>query len=569
MNKSIKTLKDLVNINGEKYRDNVAVLEKRHKDNEFKEYLYSDLKEDVIDFATALISKYNLKDEKIAVIGENSYEWLVTYLAVSTGAGVIVPLDKELPGNEIVNLIKRSEASCLVFSSKKSKIVDEIKKEVPTVKTYIEMYSDEIEENVGIPFKRVIKEGRELVLGGDTSYQDVEIKPDDFRILLFTSGTTSAAKGVMLTNGNIIANLESGKEMIELTPEDRTFSVLPMHHTYECSVTYMYGLYSGASIAICQGLKYLQKNILETKPTFMAVVPLLIDKLYKKIKKGIDEQGKEKLVNNMIKITNGLDKVGIKLKRVIFKDIHEKLGGNLKYLLVGSAPIDKELILAYENLGICVLQGYGLTETAPLISGTHLKTRKAGSVGTPSKAIKVKLDNVNEDGVGEILVKGPNVMLGYYKDEEKTKEVLQNGWFRTEDLGYQDDKGNYYICGRSKNVIVTKNGKKIFPEELEHLVNNIPEVKESLVYGKENEIDPTDPEVSVIVTLDSEYLKEKYGDKIPSIESLQEKIWKDIKDINRTLVPYKIIKSLKVREGDFEKTTTMKIKRFIELKNVK
>lgn len=569
MNKSIKTLKDLVKINGEKYRDNVAVMEKRNKDTEFKKYLYSDLKEDVEDFATALISKYKLKGEKIAVLGENSYEWLVTYLATASGAGIIVPLDKELPSNEIVNLLKRAQAKCIVFSSKKSKIIDDIKKELPFVNTYIEMYSDEIEENVGIPFRRVIKEGRELILGGDKSYDETELIPDEFRMLIFTSGTTSAAKGVMLNNKNIIANLCSGKLMLDLKEEDVLFSILPMHHTYEFTVTYMFGLYNGSTIGICQGLKYFQKNIEEIKPTYMAVVPLLIDKLYIKIEKAIKAQGKEKLVNNTIKFTNALDKVGIKLKRLLFKNIYQKLGGNLKYLLVGSAPVDKRIIDAYENLGIIVLQGYGLTETAPLVCGTPLKTRKHGSVGVPGENIKVKLDNTNEDGVGEILVKGPNVMLGYYEDKEKTDEVLQDGWFRTGDLAYQDDKGNYYICGRSKNVIVTKNGKKIFPEELENLIENIPEVKESLVYGKENEKDPTDPEVSVIVTIDEEYLTEKYGENKPNIEKLEEKIWKDIKDINRTLVPYKIIKNLKIREGEFEKTTTMKIKRFVELKNIK
>lgn len=566
MNKSIKTLKDLVYINGEKFKNNVAISEKRNKDTEYKNYLYKDLKEDVIDFGTALISKYKLKGKKIAVIGENSYEWLVTYLSVATGVGVIVPLDKELPSNEIVNLVKRSKASCIVFSSKKAKIIDEIKKEVPSVTTFIEMYSEEVEENVGIPFRRVIKEGRELVLGGDKSYEEVEVKEDEFRILLFTSGTTSTSKGAMLTNGNVVGNLICGKEMISLTEEDRLFSVLPMHHTYELTVTYMFGLYVGASISICQGLKYFQKNIVEVKPTYICVVPLLIDKLYKKIQKGVQEQGKEKLVKNAVKVTNVLDKVGIKIKKYLFKDIYKKLGGNLKYLLVGSAPVEKELIKAYEDLGIIVLQGYGLTETAPLVSGTHVKDRKAGSVGKPGKIVKVKLDNKNEDGVGEILVKGPIVMLGYYEDEEQTKEALKDGWFHTGDLAYQDEDGNYYICGRSKNVIVTKNGKKIFPEELENLINNIPEVKESLVYGKENEIDSTDPEVSAIVTLDEEYLAEKYGKNIPSMENLNEKIWKDIKDINRTLVSYKIIKSLKIREGEFEKTTTMKIKRFKELK---
>ncbi|MEG2711657.1 MAG: AMP-binding protein [Clostridia bacterium] len=567
MKNQIKTLRDVVLINGEKYAKNVAIMEKRDSKKEFINYTYADLKEDTIDLATALITKYKLYNKKVAIIGENSYKWFVSYMAVTSATGIVVPLDKELPENEIVNLLVRSKAEAIIYSSRKEEYINNLKDKVPTVKHFIEMYSDEANMDIiDKTYESVIKEGRELRVSGDDSYEKADVKAEDFRVLLFTSGTTSDAKGVKISHKNILSNVESAPVLMPITPKDRFFSVLPIHHTYESTVTYMYAIYSGASVAVCQGLKYISKNIQEVSPSIIVSVPLLIDKIYKKILKTVDEKGKTKMVFKAIKITDSLQKVGIDCKKAIFKEIHDNLGGNLKYVLTGSAPMDPEVIKGFEAFGFKVLQGFGLTETAPLVCATTYKNRKPGTIGKAIECSKAKLFDVNEEGVGEIITKGPNVMLGYYENEEKTNEVIIDGWFHTGDLAYQDKKGNFYLCGRAKNVIVTKNGKKIFPEELEGLVNNIPEVEQSLVYEKENEEDPLDPAVGVIVTLDEEYIKEKYGKTRPSNEVLEEKIWKDIKDINRTLVPYKAMKNLKIKEGEFETTTTMKIKRFAEVK---
>ncbi len=571
MKKEVRTLKDLIEYGNDNNLDNRALIERRDNEIGYIEYTYADVKEDVKDLATVLIEKYKLKGKKIAVIGENSYKWLVSYLAVTSCTGVVVPLDKELPGNEIVNLVEKSGAEAIFYSCKKKDVIESIKDSLPTVKKFIEMYSNESDsKNIDTTYEEIIKEGRELRLGGNRVYEKTKIDDGEFRVLIFTSGTTSAAKGVMLSHKNIINNCKAATHYIPpIGKKDMFYSILPMHHTYEMTGTYIWGMYRGSCIGICQGLKYLADNMEYYKPTMLIAVPLILDKLYKKIEKGIVAQGKTDTVEKVVRVTNNLDKVGIKLKRVLFKDIHKKLGGRLKYILSGSAPIDPELILKYEGIGIAVMQGFGLTETAPLICGNSLRNRIPGTVGKAAKGMEVKLYNVNEDGVGEVIARGDNVMLGYYKDPKKTSETIIDGWLHTEDLAYKDNRGNYIICGRSKNLIVTKNGKKIFPEELENIVNNIPEVKESLVYAKENSEDKTDPEVAVIVAIDEDYLKEKYGKKRPSNEDLHNKIWKDIKDLNRTVVNYKAIKNLKIKDGEFEKTTTLKIKRYVEIEKIK
>ena len=567
----VRTLKDLVEFGNDKNLNSTAFIERRNNEIGYIKYTYQDVKEDVKDLATALIEKHNLKGKKIAVIGENSYKWMMSYLAVTSCVGVIVPLDRELPANEIVNLLEQSDAEAIFYSSKKRDVIESIKELLPDVKVFIEMYSEEESgEPLDTTYEVLIKEGRELRLGGNRVFEKTKIDDGEFRVLIYTSGTTSAAKGVMLSHKNLINNAVCAKKLVPpIGKKDTFFSVLPMHHTYEMAATYIWGMYVGSCIGICQGLKYLSPNMEEYKPTILTAVPLLLDKVMRKVEKGITEQGKTETVKKAKKVTTNLSKLGINVKRTVFKSIHEKLGGRLKYILSGSAPIDPELINKYEEIGIAVVQGFGLTEAAPLICGNYLRSRNPATVGKAAKGMEVKLFNVNEDGVGELITRGDNVMLGYYKNPKKTAEVIKDGWLHTEDLAYKDKRGDYVICGRSKNLIVTKNGKKIFPEELEALVNNIPEVKESLVYEKENKEDVTNPMVAVIVAIDEEHLKEKYGKKRPTNEALQEKIWKDIKDINRTLVSYKAIRNLKIKEGEFEKTTTLKIKRFIEMEEIK
>ena len=555
----LKTLKDIIVKKCDQYASNVAFLEKNKATKKFEEITYAKLKEDTMALATALVSKYKLQGKKVAVIGENSYKWYVSYLAATTGVGIVVPLDKELPANEIENLLNRSKAGCIIYSSKKEDIIFEVKKKVSKDVIFINMDKQKSDEE-SLSFLEVIEEGKKYIAEGDTSYIDYEYSDKEFKILLFTSGTTATSKGVMLSHRNVIAVLEGAPGLLKVNPKDRFFSVLPMHHIYESIVGSMYPLVNGASVAICTGLKYVSSELQETKPSIIVGVPLLLEHMYNKIAKTIKAQGKEKLVAKMIKLTYSLGVAGYKLKKVVFKQIHSALGGRLRTVLVSAAPVPKELIINFEGFGINVLQGYGLSETAPVVAGTSEKNRVAGTVGKASNC-EIKLDNVDEKGVGEILVKGDNVMLGYFEDEEATKEAIVDGWFHTGDLGHLDKKGNLIITGRCKSVIVTPNGKNIFPEEIEDEISKFPEIKECLVYGEETKDDTV---ISAVVTLDEEYLKEKYGKNVPDLSKIKEAIWEKIKELNKKMVSYKAVKKLKVRTTDFAKTTTMKIKRFLE-----
>lgn len=553
----LKTLKDIILKKCDEYSENTAFLEKDKKTKEFQGITYKKLKEDVISLSTALSIKYNLLGEKIAIIGENSYNWYMSYMAVTTGTGIVVPLDKELPENEIINLINRSDAKCIIYSGKKKNAIDSIRSKLPSDILYISMDKDGKGQDMALP--DVLEEGKKLVSEGEEWYYNQEISPDDFRILIFTSGTTSTSKGVMLCHRNVISNLDGATEILKVDVKDRFFSVLPMHHIYEMIVTCMYAIANGSSVAICEGLKYISKDIKNTSPTVLVCVPLLVEHICKRINKTIEEQKKEKTVKRLINITNKMGKIGYALKRTIFSQIHNSLGGRLKYILVSAAPVEKELINQVEGLGYVVFQGYGLTETASIVAGTREETRRAGTVGTACNC-EIKID-APKGKDGEILVKGNNVMLGYYNDENATKEAIENNWFHTGDIGHFDDKNNLVITGRCKNVIVTNNGKKIFPEELENEINKIDMVKESMVYG---DGEGTNMSVCAIVTLDEEEIKAFYGDDVPDKKTIKTKIWEGIKAINDKMVSYKAVKNLKVRDKDFEKTTTMKIKRFLK-----
>ena len=553
----LKTLKDIILKKCDEYSENTAFLEKDKKTKEFQGITYKKLKEDVISLSTALSIKYNMLGEKIAIIGENSYNWYMSYMAVTTGTGIVVPLDKELPENEIINLINRANAKCIIYSSKKKNAIDSIRSKLPSDILYISMDKDD--ESQDIALSDVLEEGKKLISEGEKWYYNQEISPDDFRILIFTSGTTSTSKGVMLCHRNVISNLDGATEILKVDVKDRFFSVLPMHHIYEMIVTCMYAIANGSSVAICEGLKYISKDIKKTSPTVLVCVPLLVEHICKRINKTIEEQNKEKAVKRLINITNKMGKIGYALKRAIFSQIHNSLGGRLKYILVSAAPVEKELINQVEGFGYVVFQGYGLTETASIVAGTREETRRAGTVGTACNC-EIKID-APKGKDGEILVKGDNVMLGYYNDENATKEAIEDNWFHTGDIGHFDDKENLVITGRCKNVIVTNNGKKIFPEELENEINKIDIVKESMVYG---EGEGTNMSVCAIVTLDEEELKAFYGDDMPDKKTIKTKIWEGIKAINDKMVSYKAVKNLKVRDKDFEKTTTMKIKRFLK-----
>ncbi len=558
----IKSLKEVVDNKFEKYGERVAFLDKDGTSN-YKEITYKDLKEKINALGTVLLEKFNLKDKKIAVIGENSYRWYISYMATICGVGVIVPLDRELPANEILNLVKRADVRCIIYSSRKEELIDEIRENLDKDTIYINM--NILDHGINFfSFDKLLLEGKDMISNGTTSYLNAKIDKEEFRILLFTSGTMSTSKGVMLSHKNLIANTKACYKLVPQVGSFTFISILPMHHTYEFSLTYVYATFMGAKVGICQGLKYISKNIKELKPDILVVVPAIIEKINQKIEKSIDELGKKKTIKLAQDITSTLSKIGIDLRRVVFKKIQENFGGNLKYLLSGAAPLDKDLIKKMESYGFIFMQGYGTTETSPLISATTLNNRVAGTVGKSVYGVEVRIDlSQNEDensNVGEIIVKGDNVMIGYYEDEKNTKEVLKKGWFYTGDLGYFDLRGNLVITGRSKNVIVTSNGKNIYPEEIENEVNKIKLVKESMVYGaKKNRQEVI---VTARVTLDREYI---YKNRISNKE-IYNIIWAEIKRINKNMVSYKAIKKLEIKEDEFEKTTTLKIKRNDELK---
>ena len=376
----------------------------------------------------------------------------------------------------------------------------------------------------------------------------------------------------MICNRNLAENINAVSTYVKLYPTDRLFSVLPLHHTYECSIGFLLPMANGSSIAVCQGLKHIVPDLQETKPTAMIAVPLLIENLYKKINKTIEKSGKAGLVNSMIHVTNALKGVGVDIKRKVFSEIYENLGGNIRIIVSAAAPIDAKVGKWVQDIGISFLQGYGLTETAPIAALTPEFEPKVGSAGKAVNCAELKIDNPNEKGEGEVLIKSKTLMLGYYEDEEATKDVIEideqgNRWFHSGDVGYLDSDGFLYITGRTKNVIVTQNGKNIYPEEIELMLGDVPEIKECMVYGKEVE-----GEKELIITVkvipNIEEIEAKHGKGLTD-EQIHDIIWEQIKNVNKKLTSYKAIKKLEIKKDEFEKTTTMKIKRYVEIKKDK
>ena len=559
-----KTIKEIFLKSTEKFADRPFILEKFNPKEPFTEITYKEFKDDVVALGTALTKKYNLKDERIIIIGENTYHWYVSYMAAVCGAGIAVPIDKELPINEIENVIKRAKASVVIYSTKKKENIKKVEDKLPFVKYFMQMNSDDKLTGRNIGLNTVIEEGKKIVNKGDNSYIDIKIDPEEFKVLIFTSGTTSQAKGVMICNRNLAENVNAVNPYVHLDENDRFFSVLPLHHCYECSIGFLLPMAVGASIVVCQGLKYIVNNMKETNPTALLAVPLLIESLYKKINKSIEKGGKAGLVNSMIHVTNALKAVGIDIKKKVFSEIYENLGGKLNFIVSAAAPIDPKAGKWVQDIGINFLQGYGLTETSPIAALTPDYEPKLGSAGKALVCSKLKIKNPNEKGEGEVLIKSSTLMLGYYENEEATKEAIQDGWFNSGDIGYLDKDGFLFITGRSKNVIVTQNGKNIYPEEIELMLGKIPEIKECMVYGKEIEGEK-ELTITARVIPNYEEIEELHGKDLTE-EQIHDIIWEEIKKVNRTLTSYKAIKKLEIKKGDFEKTTTMKIKRFAEIK---
>ena len=562
----IRNFRELIENSARKYPNNVAY---RFKENFGKpnckivEKTYSEVKCEIEALGTALLDM-GLEGKKVAVIGGNRYEWCESYFAVTTSNMVVVPLDKALPNQEIKSLIKRSRADAVIFENKYSEVFEEIKKEEDgTLKYYINMDLKKDKDGI-LSFQGLLESGKEKLKNGDDRYKKIKIDNEKMSILIFTSGTTNTSKGVMLSQKNITSNIMAMAKMSKMYPTDTLLSFLPLHHTFECTITFLYGFYSGATVAFCDGLKYIAKNLVEYKISVFVAVPLVLETMYKKIQKGIKEQGKEKIVNIMSKIANFLLIFHIDIRRKIFKSVLNQLGGNLRIAYFGAAAMDKNVIKGYNNFGIDTVQGYGLTETSPLLAAETDKEHCPGSVGMAPYNVELKLEDVDEKGVGEIVAKGPNVMLGYYENEEATKEVMKDGWFHTGDLGYYNKDGYLFITGRKKEVIVLKNGENIFPSEIEFLVNKLPYVVESLVFPRENS--KGEIAIGVKVVYDKDHLKDQFGEKTE--KEYKKLVWEDIKVINQELSQFKKLKELILTSEPLEKTTTQKVKRFKEIEKI-
>ncbi len=557
-----KDLKDMLNKSTEKFADKTAYRLKIEP-GKYKDISYKELKADVDALGTELI-EMGLKDKRIAIISENRYEWSMAYLAVVTGTGVVVPLDKSLPANEIESLMIRSGVEAIFYSKKYDEIMQDIRMRNTTdIRYYISMDLDGNSENI-LSQKELIRKGRELLESGNQKFVSAEIDAEKMQIMLFTSGTTAKSKAVMLSHKNICADLMDIAAVIKLTPEDTMLSFLPLHHTFECTVGFLYPISKGCRIVFCDGIRHIAENIKEYQVSAMISVPILFENMYYKVMKSIEKKGKLAKLQKGIKISNLLLKFGVDKRREIFSEIHDQFGGKLRLFVNGAAALDPKVEKGFNELGITTFQGYGLTESSPVVAAENDFEQRIGSVGKVFPSLKVKIINKNKEGIGEIIVKGPTVMLGYYQNEEATKETIKDGWLYTGDLGYLDKDDFLFITGRQKDVIVLKNGKNVYPEEMENLVNRIPGIKESMVYGRKDEDD--DITICVKIVYDPDIMKENY--QVEDEEQVKEVLWKKIKEINKTMPAYKYIREIMVTQEELIKTTTQKIKRFEEMKKI-
>ncbi len=567
---SYTTIKECFYKSCKENADRPAILEKPDHKTPYQEVTYKQLYKDVQAFGTAITKVLNKPNARILITGETQYGWYLSYMTALCGAGLAIPVDRELPDNELENVINRSKANIVIYSSRKADSIKKIRKNIPSVEYFIEMNSDSALDGQDIGLKTLLELGRNVVESGDDSFSKIEIDPDEFKVLIFTSGTTSNSKGVMICNRSLAENINAITAYVTLYPTDRLFSVLPLHHTYESTIGFLYPMAMGASVAVCEGLRYILPNIQESKPTSILAVPLLIETIYKKINEGIKKSHKSTVVTSMIATTNLLKKAGLDIKKRVFKDIYDQLGGRLRIIVSAAAPIDKKAGKWLEDIGVIFLQGYGLTETCPISAITPDFDPNIGSAGKLIWQAEAKVIDKNDEGEGEICIKTPTIMLGYYENEEETKKVIdEEGFFHTGDIGYIDNEGFIYITGRSKNVIVTQNGKNIYPEEIELLLNKVPEIKESMVYGKEPEGELAKRKDSKELIITAKVIPntteiEKIHGKDLTDEQIKEIIWNKVKEVNKKLTGYKAVKELEIKEGEFEKTSTMKIKRFKE-----
>ena len=563
-NIKFENLKEMIKNSAEKFGEEPAFLRDGKGLEDSKKVTYKEFYHEINSLGTALV-EMGLKGKRIAVIGENRYEWELSYLAVATGTGIIVPLDKALPENEIESLIIRSEVEAIFYSSKYDECMAKIQKKGNTkLKYFISMDLEKNDFNK-YSLKEIKEKGKEILEKGNREFLDSKINNEEMSIMLFTSGTTNQSKAVMLSQKNICTNIRDIRNVFELDEKDRFLSFLPLHHTFECTVGFLYPLSIGGTIIFSKGVRHIADELKNFKITAMICVPVVFEKMYDKLMKTIEEKGKMATVKKGIKLSNCLLKVGIDIRKKLFKEIHDNLGGGLRVMVAGGAALSPEKEKGFWDLGFNVLQGYGLTETSPVIAAELTKQKRLGSIGKKFPSVEVKIDSPDKDGVGELLAKGDSVMLGYYNNEEANKDVFtEDGWFRTGDLAKIDKNGYLYISGRKKFVIVLKNGKNVYPEEIESLLEKSELIKECMVFGMPAR--DGDVTLSVEVCYDKDYIKKQFGEITE--EEIKEKIWNWVKEVNKTMPKYKYVKKLVLTDEDLVKTTTLKIKRNIEMEKI-
>lgn len=564
--KKFNNFKEMLKNTATEFGDEVAFRFKTDKPNVFKEIKYSEYVYNVNALGTSLIS-IGLKDKRIGIISENRYEWEEAYLAVTCGTGVVVPLDRSLPEPEILSLIERSEMEAIFYSSKYDEVMEKVRKEnVGKIKYFISMDTEKTIDDI-YSQKELIELGKGLIKNGAKSFVDAKVDSDKMTIMLFTSGTTSKSKAVALSQRNVCSNVYDIASVFDITEKDTFLSFLPLHHTFESTVGFLYPFSVGAKIVFCEGIRHIADNIREYKISIMVSVPVLFESMYKKIMQTIEKKGKTKTVKFGMKLSNILLKFGIDIRRKIFAEIHESFGGNVRLFVAGAAAFEPEVEKGFNSLGIETYQGYGLTEASPVIAAEHKDGAKLGSVGRLFPSMEGKIINPNEQGIGELAVKGPTVMIEYFGNKEATEETIIDGWLYTGDLAYFDEDDYLFITGRKKNVIVLKNGKNVYPEEIETLISKIPGVKENFVFGKPEENDENDLKLCAKIVYDKDLVKDVY--KTDNEEELKNKIWEKVKEVNRKMPTYKYIKEIIITDKELIKTTTQKVKRFEEIKTIK
>ncbi len=536
-----------------RFPDRTAVsFKKNPHDTETVRISFTESRDHIRDIGTGMIS-LGARDKHVAIIGESSYDWICSYFSLMSVGSVTVPIDKDLPAGDILNILIAGECSIVFFSTAVESKIDSIRDRLPDVSIYVCM--GEPKSDLSLRLSDIADKGAKLFANGDNSYYDYEIDTDRMATIVFTSGTTGKGKGVMLSQKNIVLDMTNGMYFFTLTP--KTMNVLPPHHTFGSTVNFVGHYAQGIEVYISSGLRYIPQELKEQQPSHLILVPLFIEKLYDKVWKGAEESGKASILRTMIKVSNALLKVGIDLRRKLFRSVLENFGGKLELVICGGAPLNQEIIDFFTAVGITILNGYGITECSPLISCNRNKYRKTGSVGMPIKDLKVKIKDPDANGEGEICVKGPNVMLGYYKNPEATAEVMdEDGFFMTGDYGRLDSEGWLYITGRIKNIIILSNGKNVYPEEIENELSRIPGVSEVIVYAGESKSNKKREAIVAEIFPDSDFLKSK------GIEDPQKYFETEISMINERMVSYKAVNVVKLRDEEFIKNTSKKILRF-------